>query len=249
MKKSVPGIPRKRKKMALYEVLSKGLSKSRNRQQLEAFSSQEPTPYPGQEKFSHYTQPIPSKPSIAQLNRGRLFLSLRYELVVVIILMLALGFMMSYRFGQHMALAESKTDPDAAAAPAIEQQQSPPLQVSNAPVRPQEQSVPVISVERLSSIEPSGTGNNWIVIQSHKNKRDLVPVQAYFAGNGVGTQIRQSGGRFLLHTIATYDNPTCFGTDGYKARLRIIEIGAGYKPPPGYGKFNFNTAYGMKSVE
>jgi hypothetical protein len=50
-----------------------------------------------------------------------------------------------------------------------------------------------------------------------------------------------------------YDNPDKPGTDGYLAKQKIIELGAGYKPPTGYETFRradgtgpFNDAFGMK---
>jgi hypothetical protein len=32
-------------------------------------------------------------------------------------------------------------------------------------------------------------------------------------------------------------------------KQKIKKIGASYKPPPGYGNFDFKTVYGMKSFE
>ena len=64
------------------------------------------------------------------------------------------------------------------------------------------------------------------------------------------TEIRKIGGRFYLLTKEKYENPNNPGTDGYAARMRIIELGAGYVSPPGHDSFGaepFYDAYGMKS--
>lgn len=169
-------------------------------------------------------------------------MSLRYELAVVLILALMLCFMVAYRLGEHTAVGENAPEQ---AIKAQNQQNH----ADNVAVQPDIPKAPAIVEKRPTVKDSAGSGGNWIVILSHKDKRDLVPVQAYFAGNGVETQIRQVGGLFLLHTTETYDNPMRFGSDGYKVRQRILDIGAGYEPPTGYGKFDFSTAYGMKSIE
>jgi len=93
------------------------------------------------------------------------------------------------------------------------------------------------------------TGSNRIVIQTFPRKDDLVPVQQYFASKGIATEIRKIRDRYYLVTTNRYDNPGKPGSDGYAARARIIEIGAGYKAPEGLESFAprlFSDAYGMK---
>jgi len=100
---------------------------------------------------------------------------------------------------------------------------------------------------------PESKGNNRIVIQTYENAEQLEPVQEYFAYYGIATEIRRIQGRCFLVTSEKYDNPGKQGTDGFKARQRIVELGAKYKPPgPQYESFGsstslpFHDAYGMK---
>jgi hypothetical protein len=92
-------------------------------------------------------------------------------------------------------------------------------------------------------------GSNRIVIQTVQNSEDLEPVQKFFAQNGIETEIRQIGNWYYLVTKEKYDNPDKAGTEGFAAKQRIIELGARYQSPPGYGTFGtkpFSDAYGMR---
>ena len=97
------------------------------------------------------------------------------------------------------------------------------------------------------------TGNNRIVIQMYQVRAHLEPVQEYFERMGVATEIPKRNNWYYLVTKNTYDNPERAGTDGYRAKQKIIEIGAGYKAPPGYESFQksdgakpFSDAFGMR---
>jgi len=112
-----------------------------------------------------------------------------------------------------------------------------------------EQITPVISTsaEEAEPVKPKG--NNNIVITEYPRRIDLVPVQKYFANNGIETEIVKIDGSYFLRTVEKYENPGRFGTDGYEARQRIIEIGADYKAPTGYETFGakpFQDAYGRR---
>ena len=233
MQKSARGIPKRQKKLALYEVLSKGLSRSDKR----GIS-------PRAEGFPGYSsRPMPTKPRAVQYVNGRLELILPLPWVVLLLLCFALALMGAYRLGERMTL-QTPSQPE------ITQNQD--FQTDSPEIEPvvAANPAPKTASKQPSSDETAASdGKNWIVIQSWKNKQDLIPVQAYFDGNGILTQIRKVGSQFILHTVATYDNPKRLGSDGYLARQRIVEIGAGYQPPPGYGKFDFSSAYGMKSIE
>jgi hypothetical protein len=80
-------------------------------------------------------------------------------------------------------------------------------------------------------------------------REHLEPVRLYFAEKGIETEIRRIGDRYYLVTSQKYDNPEREGTEGYQAKQKIIETGAGYKSPPGYESFGtrpFSDAYGMR---
>ena len=74
-------------------------------------------------------------------------------------------------------------------------------------------------------------------------------MKKYFSENGIETEIRKVGNWYYLISAEKYDNPEKAGTDGFAAKQRIVELGAKYKSPPGYGSFGtkpFSDAYGMK---
>jgi len=110
-------------------------------------------------------------------------------------------------------------------------------------------------------------GDHVIVLAQYPKQDDLVPVKEYFGQHGINTEIlavdklrdylAQQGmntsvlgnkGGFML-VASYYDNPENPGTDGYKAKQRIKELGRGYKAPSGSESFApkfFSDAYGMK---
>ena len=95
------------------------------------------------------------------------------------------------------------------------------------------------------------TGKNRIVIQTLQLRSHLEPVKQYFASFGVETEIKKVDNWYYLVTENKYDNPEKPGTNGYFAKQRIIELGAGYKAPTGYESFRrgdkmpFHDAFGM----
>jgi hypothetical protein len=92
-------------------------------------------------------------------------------------------------------------------------------------------------------------GNNVIVLVEYGSLPDLAPVQAHFSEHGIETKIVTESGRYFLQTKQRYDNPATPGTDGYKAKLKITEVGKEYKAPAGYetfARFLFSDAYGKK---
>ncbi len=175
---------------------------------------------------------------MVQVNRGRLEISVPYQLAIAIGLAVALLALASYRFGQHRALKGS-----VAAAESVEQ----PVVVESAVASEEEAGIDETEPEDNSgNTGLTSAGNNRIVIQAWKNETQLIPVQAYFSGHGIETEIRKIGQTYYLVTTAKYDNPQRPGTDGYRAKQRIVELGAGYEAPAGYGSFDFKSAYGMK---
>jgi hypothetical protein len=116
---------------------------------------------------------------------------------------------------------------------------------------------PVVPTENTTAktevAEPvKPTGSNVIVLVVYDSLPDLAPVQAHFSENGIETEIVTEGGRYFLQTKQRYDNPATAGTNGYRAKQRITEVGAKYKgkAPAGYETFApnyFSDAYGKKA--
>jgi hypothetical protein len=80
----------------------------------------------------------------------------------------------------------------------------------------------------------------------------LEPVQEYFDKMGVATEIIEKNNWYYLVTKNGYDNPDKPGTDGFLAKQKIIELGAGYKAPAGketFGPKPFKDAFGMRFEE
>jgi len=178
--------------------------------------------------------PWPTKPRILQVNAGRIEFSLPYQLVIALLLTAIAFILVIFRLGQHRPLSKS-------AKPAV------PKQVVVATASQTTSESPVVITENAPvSIS---RGSNRIVIQTVQNREDLEPVQKFFAQNGIETEIRKIGNWYYLITVEKYDNPDKAGTDGFAAKQRIIELGAKYKAPPGYGTFGtkpFSDAYGIR---
>ncbi|MFA5424305.1 MAG: hypothetical protein WC374_10665 [Phycisphaerae bacterium] len=217
--------------MALYEVFSKGLSKPRQNQGLQ--------PQPTAGKAAGF---VHTRPRAVQFNRGKVEISLRYDVAIVLVLVVLLGMMGAYRLGEHISLKSA----DTAAAAAVNANNE--TTVVSEPIA-NETAAPAVSEPRQAAAEAvASSGDNWIVIATHQNEGQLAPVQQYFAGYGIETQIRQVNGSFILHTKNTFENPNRFGSDGQRMLQRVIELGRNYEPPSGYRSFDFATAYGMKKT-
>ncbi len=114
-------------------------------------------------------------------------------------------------------------------------------------------------------------GDHWIVLAQYRRQEDFEPVvqhfrrerdqswrrvaalslRKYFATNDLNAGVLPSGDGFLLVTADAFGNPKIAGTDGYKMKQRITEVGAQYKgkAPSGYESFApnyFSDAYPMK---
>ncbi len=248
---------RNRGKKALYEVMSKARIKPGSGGTLE----QRPPKgsdgdKPAAEEKSAVEMPDVAaqwlrKPKTVQFNAGRIEFSMPYQLGVALLLGLILLALMAYRLGQQSALTEQETivsaeemqmqqivQESAVEQAAVEALQSPPVVEDILP-----------SSKEVETAEQ--TGNNVIVLVEYRARADLEPVQEHFAQYGIETEIVAEGGRYFLVTKDRYDNPGKAGTDGYKAKQRIIEVGAEYegKAPAGYETFAphfFRDAYGKK---
>ncbi len=117
----------------------------------------------------------------------------------------------------------------------------------------------------VADTTPVAPGNNVIVIASRTNSDQLTPLRDYFNKNGVPTglvtyaKLREhlaklslstaavpKGDGYFLITTNTYNNPESSGTDGYKAKQEIIELGAKYQAPAGSASFAPSGLYGLK---
>lgn len=88
-----------------------------------------------------------------------------------------------------------------------------------------------------------------LVIATYMRSEDLEPVRDYFGQNGVATEILKRGSYYYLVTKARYPNPRKPGSEGAVALEKIKQIGAKYKAPKGFERFDntpFQDAYGMK---
>jgi hypothetical protein len=88
-----------------------------------------------------------------------------------------------------------------------------------------------------------------LVIATYSRSEDLEPVRDYFGQNGTETEILKRGSYYYLVTKARYPNPRKPGSEGAVALDRIKQIGAKYKAPKGFERFDntpFQDAYGMK---
>ena len=178
------------------------------------------------------------KVRMLQFNRGRVEISIRFDVAIVLVLLAVVCMMGAYRLGERLAI---KGAGDEQAATTTVQTQTSGAEMSASAVEPQ----PGVAEEATAAV--SG-GDNWIVIATHENEGQLAAVQQFFEGYGIETQIRKVGDNFILHTAQTYGNPNRSGSDGERVRQRIVEIGANYRPLPGYRSFDFRTAYGMKKL-
>ncbi len=199
------------------------------------------------------------RPRTVQVNAGRVEFSVPYQAVVAAVLVLVLAVVGSYRLGQRSGVSRSAdaggdSGPTGGAASTAGVQNAPAGIVQPQPGMPVE---PVAAVGPAASdgagataaVPPVSTGSNRIVIQTFPRKEDLVPVQQFFASKAIATEIRKIRDRYYLVTTNRYENPGKPGSDGYAARAKIIEIGAGYKAPEGFESFAprlFSDAYGMK---
>lgn len=198
----------------------------------------------------------PKKPRIWQLNNGRIEFSIPYQLIIAVSLGIVLLPLMAFRLGQlNSGPSEGKAvvnGKNAASAGNL-------FGIGNEPEKkvveqPKVEIGPVAEVKteipQVKAAANSGTGVNRIVILQCDNQRDIEPVKKFFKDNGIETEIRSAGsGSYMLVSAGKYENPAKAGTDGFEARKKIVEVGAKYEAPAGYGSFGtkpFQDAYGMK---
>jgi len=236
-----------RKKKALYEVIGKAGTKSgygKTLEQLHPEKTGEAEPAatgvsaPRFGKVSIWAK----KPRVMQFNAGRLEISMPYQLAVALLLGLILLIFVAFWLGRH-AKSKQGTATFNVRQPAIGKNDSKAIDLPAAAEKPKSQETKITA--------GTGEGDQVIVLVEYKGKADLVPVQRHFAEYGIETEILEKGERYFLITRDRYQNTEKPDSDGYKARQKIIEVGAKYKgkAPEGYETFApnfFKDAYGRK---
>ena len=239
---------RNRKKVSLYEVISKSSPKSSYGKTLkerppEESDSDEPTTAKTAIPASGRAAYWPRKPKIIQMNAGRIEISLPYQLAIALRLGLVLLVLVGVWLGQTGYLSKQRITGSVAkilkTGPNAETDIGNRVDVDGK-----------ISPGVRETTTGESKGNNRIVIQTYGASADLEPVQTYFGQCGIETEIIPIDNQWILVTKTKYEEkPERPGTDGYVALQNIIELGAKYKAPPGYEPFgakSFETAYGMK---
>jgi hypothetical protein len=227
---------RNTKRKSLYEVIGRTGSKT-GYEQLHsqgsdnaASAQQEPVTPPSVIRWVRKPRPV-------QFNAGRIEFSIPYQVAIAVLLGLILLIVVSFRLGQWFGVGS------AAGVPASKQTQV---------TRPAEQSPKAADSTPAGFDAAKQSGRNRIVIQMYQVKEHLEPVREYFDRMGVETEILERNNWYYLVTKNKYNNIDKVGTDGYLARQKIVDLGAGYKAPPGFETFGtkpFSGAFGMKFEE
>jgi hypothetical protein len=146
--------------------------------------------------------------------------------------------------------AKPKTDNPAKVAEAAK-----PAKVAPQPkpqAKPESQAVVPVKpkpAEPAVSAAVDALRDHVLVIATYTRSEDLEPVRDYFGQNGTETEILKRGSYYYLVTKARYPNPRKPGSEGAVALDKIKQIGAKYKAPKGFERFDntpFQDAYGMK---
>lgn len=243
---------RNRKKIAFYEVISKtrlkpdsggavGRLHPEKADKDESIAVEATTPVP--EKLTRW----PRRPKAVQFNASRIEISMPYQVAILLVLGVILLVLVVFRLGQISQRAANPAEEMAAS-----QQKAAGQATAGTPKIPDvaEKITPTpASAEKVEPAKPQG--NNVIVLVEYQAQADLVPVQRHFAEYGIETEIIRENGRYFLVTEDRYENTDTPGTEGYKTKQRIIQVGPLYKgkAPEGYETFSphfFRDAYGKK---
>jgi hypothetical protein len=183
----------------------------------------------------------PKKPTIVQINAGRIEFSLPYQVAIALLLGVVLVLLVVYRLGQmSYATAPAEGGLDAREARDAETGKAPAVDSYDT-------SPPPSRAETTHPAEPGG--KNVIVIVEYDKKRDLIPVQEHYREYGIETEIvLRPNGRYFLWTKERYDavdpRSRCEAD-----KQKIITVGAKYKAERGYERFGtppFDDAYPKK---
>ena len=230
---------RNTKKKALYEVISRAKINT-------SYEQLHPQGTTGSASTGDGSGSMPSvirwvrKPRFVQINAGRIEFSMPYQLGVAVLLGAVLVIVVTFRLGQWLGGKDANVVTVTRQMPANRPSEQSPKVAESAPAR------------TTSARQPAATGRNKIVIQMYQVRTHLEPVKEYFDKLGVETEIIERNNWYYLVTKNKYDNIDKPGTDGFAAKQKIVELGSGYKAPPGYETFGtkpFSGAFGMKFEE
>jgi hypothetical protein len=242
---------RNRGKKALYEVMSKARVKPGSGKAIEPLHSKKTQEVvPADDTVVEKTEVATQwwrKPRIVQYHAGRLEFSISYQLAITLVLILLLLLVIAYGLGQRSYAAKQRA---AQSAPATQNnnQDNPIRQTAGGNIRPAGNTVSRQPINPDATPAKS-TGSNVIVLKEYHALADLLPVQQFFNRHLIITEIVPRNNRYFLQTVDKYDNPARPGTDGYKARQKIVEIGKQYRAPESLESFApnyFDDAYGKK---
>jgi hypothetical protein len=239
----------KRNKKSLYEVMTQNRQKSDYDRDVESLHPEKAE----QQETAAQKAGIAShnlsakwwrKPRMLQFNAGKIEFSVSYPVAITSVLGIILVVLLAFRIGQYYS---SKADNPVAPAPVSRQPE---------PAQPDSSTMESLgSAENLPVAEKTAepaktTADNVIVLVEYPRRTDLVPAQKHFERFGIETEIVNWGGKYFLITKDRFEGFST-GSDGYRAKRKIIEVGALYKgrAPEGYETFApqfFSDAYGRK---
>jgi hypothetical protein len=195
------------------------------------------------------------KPSVVQLNAGRIEFSIPYQVGIAVVLGVLLAAVVLFRLGERVGGREIAAKAPAAAKPVVNK----PAESRPVAPKPVTQDTPVVKQPTAQDTSAAGvaanqltTGRNRIVLKIYQVRSHLEPAKEYFDKMGVATEIIEKNNWYYLVTKNKYDNPEKAGTDGYLAKQKIVEVGSGYKAPVGFESFGpkpFSDAFGMRFDE
>jgi hypothetical protein len=238
------------KKKALYEVMGRAGSKP-GYEQLHHNGSADENPSTNPETSSGVVRWV-RKPSFAQFSAGKIELSISYQVGIAIVLGMLLMALVLFRLGQWAGSSNAATSAKPAVVKPAEPKPAAPKPVTQNASVVNQTTVQNAPVADAAANQPASTGKNRIVLKIYQVRSHLEPAKEFFDKMGVATEIIQKGNWYYLVTKNKYDKPDRPGTDGYLARQKIIELGAGYKAPVGFETFGpkpFSDAFGMRFDE
>ena len=229
------------KKKALYEVIGRAGSKS-GYEQLHPNGTAGENPSANPETSPNAVRWV-RKSSFVQFNAGRIEFSIPYQVGIAIALGMLLATVVLFRLGQRVGNRYIPANTPAVAKPITPKPVTQDTPVVKQPVAQDTSAAAVVANQ------PTSTGKNRIVLKMYQVRSHLEPAKEYFDKMGVATEIIEKDNWYYLVTKNKYDNPGKAGTDGYLAKQKIIELGAGYKAPVGFETFGpnpFSDAYGKR---
>jgi hypothetical protein len=239
---------RPRVKKALYEVISTTKAKPQSTKTPEQLPQEKSRkcvqiPVKADTSASAGASQWLKRPKLIQYNAGRFEISIPYQIAIVLLLGLVLLVLVFFRLGQFYQRASNSPTRMSTS------NRSNPTERAGADImKPSESSEKTLpGSEKIESA--SSKGDHVIVLVQYLRRADLEPVKQYFAKFDIETEIIQQGGWYYLVTKNMYEDTETPGSDGYKAKQKIIEAGAKYKAPRGYETFApnfFRDAYGRK---